>query len=271
MEILRRHSDLGNTGPLEFQRNRSEHCRKSILCGKVRRNMQADFVMKFVATGSSRQYGSDHTAVPNAGRSSRTDVPAGNCRMLESFGREFYHQSMNTTSPIHVSTAAHILDGTIGQIQFARDYVRQLLEATPHELWFEMPSGVPTNVAWQVGHLAVSQYGLLMFRVRGRMPEDLELIPGAFRKAYTRQSTPSSDATVQMSPAELVDRLSIVYERAMNELATVDPAVLLEPVDMPYAAYPTKLGAIMFCPMHEMLHAGQIGLIRRSLGLDPVR
>ena len=57
----------------------------------------------------------------------------------------------------------------------------------------------------------------------------------------------------------------------MAELATVDPAVLLEPIDLPYAAYPNKLGAVLFCPLHEHIHAGQIGLLRRALGLEPVR
>lgn len=167
--------------------------------------------------------------------------------------------------------AARILEGTIGQIEFARQYVLELLEATPRELWFQMPSDLPTHVAWQVGHLAVSQYGLLMFRVRGRRPEDLELIPGTFRKAFTRESVPNADPASQPSADELLERLNRVHELAMAELANVDPAVLLEPVDMPYAAYPIKLGAIQFCPLHEHIHAGQIGLLRRALGLPSVR
>ena len=176
-----------------------------------------------------------------------------------------------TSNVPDADSAAVILQGTIGQLQFARDYVRQLLEATPQELWFEIPEGLPTNVAWQIGHLTVSQYGLLMFRVRGRKPEDLELIPGRFRKAYSRESVPSSDQQAQMPADELMERLHAVYSTAMAELQQVEPQVLLEPVDMPYAAYPIKLGAIMFCPMHELLHAGQIGLLRRRLGLPSVR
>jgi hypothetical protein len=54
-------------------------------------------------------------------------------------------------------------------------------------------------------------------------------------------------------------------------LAEVTADVLLEPVDMPYAAYPVKLGAVLFCPLHEHIHAGQIGVVRRALGLEPIR
>lgn len=164
-----------------------------------------------------------------------------------------------------------ILQGAIGQIQFARDYTLQLLDATPHDRWFEIPAGLPTSIAWQVGHITVSQYGLLLFRIRGRVPADLSLIPGPFRKAYSRGSTPSADATGQPSAHGLLDKLAEVYELALAELTSVTTDVLLEPVDMPYAAYPIKLGAILFCPLHEHIHAGQIGMIRRGLGLAPVR
>ena len=83
-----------------------------------------------------------------------------------------------------------MLQAAIGQIRFARDYTLTLLDETPKDRWFEIPEGSSSNIAWQVGHLAVSQYGLLMFRIRGRDPADLELIPGKFRKAYSRGSTP---------------------------------------------------------------------------------
>jgi hypothetical protein len=169
------------------------------------------------------------------------------------------------------ASAMEMLRGAIGQIRFARNYTLQLLDATPRECWFTVTDRFPTNIAWQIGHLTVSQYGLLMFRIRGRKPEDLELIPGKFRKAYGRSSTPNSDPVGQPSADELLERLDRVFTLGLAELEAVSPEVLSEPVDMPYAAYPTKLGAILFCPMHEQIHAGQIGLIRRALGLEPVR
>jgi len=177
-----------------------------------------------------------------------------------------------TTTPVpDLNTASTLLSGTIEQIQFARTYTLSLLEEVPKERWFEIPAGLPSNIAWQAGHLAVSQYGLLMFRVRGRRPEDLDLIPGKFRKAYSRQTTPNSDPANQPSPDVLIERLAQIHELAMAELSEVQPGVLLEEVDRPWAAWPNKLGAIMFCPLHEHIHAGQIGIIRRALGLDPVR
>jgi len=164
-----------------------------------------------------------------------------------------------------------MLRAALLQIDFARRYTRELLDATPQELWFTRIETVPTFVAWQVGHLAVSQYGLLMFRIHGRRDTDLDLIPGKFRKAFGRGSDPAGQAATQFGAADLTQRLDEVHARAIRGLEGIDPSVLLEPVEMPYAAYPVKLGAILFCPMHEQIHAGQIGLIRRLLGLPSVR
>ena len=164
-----------------------------------------------------------------------------------------------------------MMKAAIGQIDFARQYTIELLDATPKDLWYTVPEGLPTHLAWQVGHMTVSQYGLLMFRIRGRRPEDLDLIPGKFRKAYGRGSKPNLDPTGQSTPEELVERLNRVYQLAKAELAEIDSETLLESVDMPFAAYPTKLGAILFCPLHEHIHAGQIGVLRRALGLEPIR
>ena len=179
----------------------------------------------------------------------------------------------DTTSPTlpDADAAMQMLRSAVGQIKFARQYTSELLDAIPQDRWFEIPDGLPTNIAWQVGHITVSQYGLLMFRIRGRKPDDLELIPGKFRKAYARQSSPSSDAGTQPTASELVDRMNRVFDLSMAELAKVTSDVLLEPVDMPFAAYPIKLGAVLFCPLHEHIHAGQIGLVRRALGFEPVR
>ena len=175
------------------------------------------------------------------------------------------------TDTLTVDQVPTILDSAVRQIQFSRNYTLELLEATPKSDWFVIPEGLPTNVAWQVGHLAVSQYGLLMFRIRGRDPDDLDLIPSRFRKAYSRQSTPSASQDKQPSAEELLERLDEVHQRAMGELAKVEAKTLLEAVEMPYAAYPNKLGAVLFCSLHEQIHAGHIGLIRRAIGLDPVR
>ena len=159
----------------------------------------------------------------------------------------------------------------IKQIEFAREYTHSLIDDVEDDVWFTMPDGCATHVAWQVGHLAMAQYGLCLFRIRGRQVEDTELMSSAFRKKYSKGTKPNPDPDANPSPAEIRAVFNRVYDLSMQEMPDYSEAVLDETVDMPYAAYATKLGGLLFCSHHEMLHAGQIGLLRRLLGKATLR
>jgi len=159
----------------------------------------------------------------------------------------------------------------IRQIEFARSYSTSLLDGLAEEDWFRQPSEGITHIAWQVGHLAMAEYGLCLFRIRGRRPEDLDLMPGKFRKQFSKASQPVPEPVQNPTPAELRAVLDRVHQQVLSELAGGSEPQLTEAIDEPYAVTPTKLGALFFCSHHEMLHAGQIGLLRRLLGKPPVR
>lgn len=183
---------------------------------------------------------------------------------------------MENSTPAHPVelTADELLSGRdmlLKQIAWARQYTRQLIDSIPEALWYVQPSGLKSHVAWQVGHLAVSQYGLMLFRQRGRMPGDLELMPGWLRKQFGRGTTPSLSADGMPTPTELLTILDKIDTQSHAEVALLTAEQLGEPTEMPYAAYPIKLGALLFCPLHESIHAGQLGLLRRLHGLDPIR
>ncbi len=163
------------------------------------------------------------------------------------------------------------LELAIEQIKFARAYTLTLLEGIGEEEWFTMPAGVNTHLAWQVGHLAMAEYGLCLFRIRGRKSEDLDLMPSKFRKQFSRGSVPDPEPANHLPPAELLETFHRIHQLCLEEMAGFTPEQLAEPCDMPYAVYGNKLGGLLFCSLHEMIHAGQIGLLRRLLGKPPVR
>lgn len=162
-------------------------------------------------------------------------------------------------------------DGVVGQMRFAREYTLNLLSAVPDSLWNVIPNGGASHIAWQVGHLAVSQYGLMLFRQRGRAEGDLDLMPGWLRKKFGRGTIPSSDPVDIPSKEELLATLDRIHQASMTIVPTLTSDLLAEATEMPYAVYPIKLGALLFCPLHESIHSGQIGLLRRLHGLDSVR
>jgi len=157
------------------------------------------------------------------------------------------------------------------QIEFARSYTLSLLRDIDESDWFRQPSEGVSHVAWQVGHLAMAQYGLALFRMRGRRPEDTELMSSRFRKKFSKGSTP--DPVVENNPSanEIREVFHRVYTRVLAELPQYPDSELDDPVDEPYAIRPTKLGGLYFCAAHEMMHAGQIGLLRRLLGKETIR
>lgn len=168
-------------------------------------------------------------------------------------------------------TAETSLDLARKQIDYARQYTLGLLAGFDDADWFRQPAGCDTHLAWQVGHLAMAEYGLCLFRIRGRQESDLQLMPSGFRKKFARGSTPDPDPANHLSPAEIREVFDRVHRQVILELAAASPEAMNEPIDEPYAIYPTKLGGLLYCATHEMLHAGQIGLLRRLLGKAPLR
>lgn len=164
------------------------------------------------------------------------------------------------------------LDAAIGQIRQARRYTEDLLQNIPDEYWFAEPPGGITHVAWQVGHLAVCEYGLAMKRVRGIRPDDDQLVSADDFRLFGKGSVPVFDAETYPSVGAIRELLQRVHRQTLEELSSLDEATAAEPTsDPPHAMFQTKLGALVWCVQHEFLHAGQIGLIRRQLGLPLLR
>jgi len=157
------------------------------------------------------------------------------------------------------------------QIAFARQYTQSLIEDVSDVEWFQQLGECSTHVAWQVGHLAMAEYGLGLFRMRGRQEGDAQLLPSRFRKLFAKGSYPDPNPDNHPSPAEIRQVLSRVHEQVLQELPGYTEAELDVSCDEPTALFETKLGALFFCSAHEMMHAGQIGVLRRLLGKPPVR
>ena len=160
----------------------------------------------------------------------------------------------------------------IDQVRTARLYTRDMLSHVATDLWFEQPSAGVTHVAWQVGHLAVAQYGLALKRVRGERPDDTALIPQDFRQAFGKSSTPDPNPANNPSVETIREIFDRVHEQTIRELNDLPEALFDEPADQPrHPMFETKRGAVLWCAQHEFIHIGQIALLRRLLGEAPLR
>lgn len=162
-------------------------------------------------------------------------------------------------------------------LESSRQYTLSLLDGLSDDEWFWTPAANGTaeaygsHIAWQVGHIAMAEYGLLLFRQRGRAEVDLELMPSSFRKRFAKGSLPSPDRAAYPQPSEILLQLEKIRKQVLLELPSFAPASLDEPLDPPTAGYATKYGAMLMAPQHEMLHCGQIGVLRRLMGRSPLR
>lgn len=156
------------------------------------------------------------------------------------------------------------------QMRFARVYTLRLLDSVEPEDWFRLPPSSVSHIAWQVGHLAMAQYRLVLERIRGRRYEDEALISEAFLNQFGRNSVPQTDVNCYPTAKEIRAVLDGVHAQAQQEIPNIPEASLSDAPLKPHPLCQTKGQVLFWCSAHEMLHAGQIGLIRRQLGYPPV-
>lgn len=159
----------------------------------------------------------------------------------------------------------------IKHLESARAYMKGLVADLSPEEWFWTPQPPISHIAWQVGHLAVAEYGLMLFRQRGRQEVDSELMSGAFRKLFMKGTSATADRAGHPSPEEILAVLDRVHQQVLLEVPEFPDADLDQPIDPPHSVVSTRYGSMLFAGDHEMLHAGQIGFLRRLMGKAPVR
>ena len=164
-----------------------------------------------------------------------------------------------------------VIQSAVDRIDKARRYTLDLVGDIDDDDWFRQPADGTTHVAWQVGHLAMAEYALALMRVRDAQPGDHDIISRDFRRHFSKGTTPDPLPANNPSPEETRHVLQRVHEQVLEEVPQLNEEQLVEPLAQPHPMFDTKLGALEFCADHEYLHAGQIGLLRRLLGKQPLR
>ena len=157
------------------------------------------------------------------------------------------------------------------QIRTAREYTLTLLKDLQPEEWFQTPSPPVSHIAWQAGHIAIAQFRHCLKRLRNLQPGDWDLISKDFLRTFAKSTVPSTDGSTYPEPAEIQAVMHRVYEAVLEEIPKYEGSDLETPLRNPHPIFKTKQEALLFSAQHEMLHAGQIGMLRRLLGKPPLR
>jgi hypothetical protein len=165
-------------------------------------------------------------------------------------------------------TNVNDLERAIEQIKFSRFYTQRFLDTIDPADWFRTPGAV-THVAWQTGHIAFAEYRLALFRIRGQKPGDADLISEGFLQLFNSRNPPH-EAAHYPTVAEIRATLDRVHARVLEEVPAYGAALLAEPTNPEHPIAKTKMASLFWCAQHELVHAGQIALLRRELGLAPI-
>lgn len=157
----------------------------------------------------------------------------------------------------------------IEQIHITRAYTLDTLKDLPAAWWFSIPPAGISHIGWQVGHLAMAQYRLLLDRMRPATPADESLISTPFLALFGRGSIPTADLTLYPAPHALLSTLANVHAASLAQLQSMSDPDLDAPVLKPHMFAKTKYDSATWCVRHEMLHVGQIALLKRQLGAPP--
>lgn len=132
------------------------------------------------------------------------------------------------------------------------------------EEYLQRPVPKANCAAWILGHLVLSERRPLLL-----LGADLPPLPDGFEARFPREE--SAAMTADFGDVSLLLPLfdrhrSLLIETVCN--ATRDQ--LDKPLEKPHPLFSTVGEAVGFAAQHATLHAGQITIIRRSLGKPPL-
>jgi len=156
----------------------------------------------------------------------------------------------------------------IHQTKDANNWTNKLVNEIDPDKWFETPGVLESNIAWQLGHLTLSQYYYTVVLLTG---PDKELAENISLKKYSglfANGTRKNDIAAELSVDELKYNWKLMEEATVLVLdALNDPALIEGIIKMPkpHPFVKTKQDSVLWNIKHTMWHCGQIGTLKRVI------
>ena len=142
-------------------------------------------------------------------------------------------------------------------------FKRFMEDMTPQD-YLHRPTPKANCAAWIVGHLTVSERGVLK-RLGAPLPE----LPEGFEQRFGRE-----ERYAQAAEFGDVGQLMPLYDehrrRLIEAVRSATAEQLDRPVEKPHPMFRTVGEVATFMALHGAMHAGQISTIRRTLGRPPI-
>jgi len=122
--------------------------------------------------------------------------------------------------------------------------------------------------AWIIGHLILSERGAL--KRLGFTPEQMPALPEGFETRYARDETAPKSASYG-DVSGLMELFNAHRDLFISAVRALPPEKLDGTLEKPHPMFATIWEYITFMgAIHLTMHAGQITMIRRSMGKPPI-
>ena len=134
------------------------------------------------------------------------------------------------------------------------------------EEYLHRPAPSANCVAWLLGHLTLSDRRTFS-TVFGE--ESLPALPEGFEKRFSRsEGCPQAEEFGDVT--NLLPLFVIHRDLLIEKVTTASPEQLSDDLEKPHPMFSTPGEMLSFMSVHTAMHAGQITMIRRSLGKPPL-
>lgn len=143
---------------------------------------------------------------------------------------------------------------------------RYTADLTPQE-YLHRPTAQSNCTAWIIGHLILSDRNALM--AMDVSESELPSLPAGFEQRFGRgenapQAADFGDVTI------LMPLFNDHHSKLIDVVKRAAPELLDKPREKPHPLFSTMGELANFMAAHVSMHAGQITMIRRSLGRPPL-
>jgi len=157
-------------------------------------------------------------------------------------------------------------DAIVQSLTVSQKLLNRYCDDLKPEEWLHRPCAGGNAAAWIVGHLILTERSAL-----GRVGvTDLPALPEGFEKRFARDEAAAKapdfgDVTV------LLPLFNRHREMLIEAVRRAGPDVMERPLEKPSPLYGSRVWeTINFMGAHVTMHAGQVTIIRRSMGKPPI-
>lgn len=147
-------------------------------------------------------------------------------------------------------------------LDFCRHVLLQYVEDMSDADLLVRPVPSANHVAWQMGHLIVTERDILA--ALGRLTPPL---PSGFEQAHGSENARSDDRSRFYTKKEYLDLMKKLRDATLLALDALPATDLDRPAPESMRSYAPTIGAaLILLGTHELMHAGQFVTVRRKLG-----